>query len=604
MLKQLAERSIRHGRTAETRSCNSWATSIELEDIRERTPQSLDIGLLERDAELARIEQAIAALRRGHGGMLVFQGAAGIGKSALLHTLCKQAAGQGVQTFTARASELERGFGFGVVRQLLERRVVCAGESERAELLAGAAGLAGPVLGLGGSAGDPFAALHGLYWLLVNLTVGTPVVLAVDDLHWADEPSVRWLAYLCNRLEGLPVLVASTTRPPHPGHHQLLAELLAVGGVQVSCPTPLSEPAVARLICEGLSAQPDPDFVSACARVSGGNPFMLRALILDLATRSVAPGAAQVAAVGERVPDQVERAVLARLGRLDEAALRLARAVAVLGEDIELRLAAALAELDIDVAAVAADALLTAGLFTDGRPLRFVHPLVRSAIYEQLAPGARAQAHAGAAPLLIGENAEPERVAAQLMLCEPVGDPNAVRVLQMAATAALCRGVPETAVTYLRRALAEPPTESARAAVLGELGGAERIARDSAAVVHLEQAWQATTDPIARARLAEQLANVLFYAADLARSAAVLRAALVDLGNRAPDLAVRLYSQKAVAEVFSVRPPKRRMSHSSSYVGWPDGALPPAARRSLSWLVCLLAAARLLMRRPGWWSAG
>lgn len=490
-------------------------------------------GLLERGGELARIEEAIAALVRGHGGVLVVQGVAGIGKSALVRVLCEHAAEHGVQALTAQASELERDFGFGVVRQLLEARVVRAGESERAELLAGAANLAGPVLSLDGDSGDSFAALHGLYWLVANLALGGPVVLAIDDLQWIDEPSLRWLVYLCHRLEGLPVLVAATTRPPRPGQSPLLAELLAAGGVLILCPGPLSEPAVGQMICEGLGTQPDPTFVSACARISGGNPFVLRELIFDLAADDVAPGAAQAAGLAERVPGQVERVVLARLGRLDQAAVRLAQAVAVLGEGSGLRLASALAELTID----AADALVTAELLAAGRPLRFVHPLVRTAVYEQLPSGVRFQAHTRAAHLLASEGAEPEQIAGQLLAGEPAGDPDAVRALRVAAAAALARGAPETAVTYLRRALAEPPTESVRAAVLGELGGAERIARDPAAVVHLEQAWQATTDPVARARLASQLANVLLFTANWVRSFAVLQAGLDDLGDRDPDLA-------------------------------------------------------------------
>jgi predicted ATPase len=150
--------------------------------------------------------------------------------------------------------------------------------------------------------GNSFAALHGLYWLVANLAVVGPVMLVCDDLQWADEPSLRWLVYLCHRLEGLPVLVAGTTRPPRPGHPQLLAELLAVSGAQILRPGPLSEPAVARLLCDGLGSRPDPAFVSACAKVSGGNPFVLRELILDLAADGVAPGATQAARVAERVP--------------------------------------------------------------------------------------------------------------------------------------------------------------------------------------------------------------------------------------------------------------------------------------------------------------
>ena len=84
-------------------------------------------GLLERGGELAHLEGAVAALGRGQGGVLVIQGPAGIGKSALVRVLGEHAAGQGVQTLSARASELERDFGFGVVRQLLETRVIRAG---------------------------------------------------------------------------------------------------------------------------------------------------------------------------------------------------------------------------------------------------------------------------------------------------------------------------------------------------------------------------------------------------------------------------------------------------------------------------------------------
>jgi DNA-binding CsgD family transcriptional regulator len=517
--------------------------------------QRCTVGLLERGAELARIDAAIAALAQDRGHVLIIEGAAGIGKSTLLRTVCERATERRMQTLTARASELEHDFGFGVVRQLLEARMVRASECERAELLAGAAALASPVLGVGGgTSGDSFAALHGLYWLVANLAASGPVVLAIDDLQWADQPSLRWLAYLCHRLEGLPVLVAATTRPPRPGHCQLVAELLAIGSAQILCPNPLTEPAVARLIHDGLDAIPDDAFVAACARASAGNPFVLRELIFDLAADGVAPVAAQAATVAERVPDQVERTVLARLRRLDEAATQLAEAVAVLGEGTGLRLAAELANLDLDTAAAAADALLTAELFDEGRPLQFLHPLVRSAVYEQLAPGARALAHARAARLLVREGAGYAQVGAQLMLCEPAGDAQAVRALRAAAAAAVDRGAPETAVTYLRRALAEPPADNERAAVLGELGGAERIARDPAALVHLERAWQATACPVARALLAEQLANVLFYATDWTRCSAVLRAALGDLGDRDPDLGVRLCTHAAVMELLTLCP--------------------------------------------------
>jgi DNA-binding CsgD family transcriptional regulator len=131
-----------------------------------------------------------------------------------------------------------------------------------------------------------------------------------------------------------------------------------------------------------------------------------------------------------------------------------------------------------------------------------------------------------------------------------------VQALRDAAAAALVRGAPEAAVRYLRRALAEPPPESVCAAALGELGSAEKIARDPAAVVHLKQAWQATRDPVARARLAEQLADVLFYSLDITGASAVLQAGLEDIGDRDFDLTMRLHAHKAGLERLSVRSPE------------------------------------------------
>src|SRR5207247_11033089 len=119
--------------------------------------------------------------------------------------------------------ELERDFAYGVVRQLFEPSLVEASELERAELLQGAAGVAAGLLRLPGappadvppSAGvDPsFAILHGLYWLCANLAAVGPLCLVVDDAHWADAPSLRYLAFLLTRLEELEVALVVATRP-------------------------------------------------------------------------------------------------------------------------------------------------------------------------------------------------------------------------------------------------------------------------------------------------------------------------------------------------------------------------------------------------------
>jgi predicted ATPase len=162
--------------------------------------------LLERERELTQIDRLIDTAVAGEGRLLVIEGRAGLGKSALLAELRSRAARRGMSVCAARGSELESEFAFGVVRQLFEPLVRSQGQKERSTLLAGAAALAAPVLGLDGEpmGGGLFAALHGLYWLAADLAATAPLLLVVDDAHEADQPSLRWLAYLLNRLEGLP----------------------------------------------------------------------------------------------------------------------------------------------------------------------------------------------------------------------------------------------------------------------------------------------------------------------------------------------------------------------------------------------------------------
>lgn len=153
--------------------------------------------------------------------------------------------------------------------------LVGAHETEREALLAGAAALAGPVLlapGGDGAAEPPFSALHGLYWLTVNLAGAQPLLVVVDDAHWADLASLRWLVYLARRAEGGPVGLLLATRPAEPGGaRELLDELAGIPGVGVVYPGNLSLQAAGGLAAQLLPGTPDPEFVAACHRATGGN---------------------------------------------------------------------------------------------------------------------------------------------------------------------------------------------------------------------------------------------------------------------------------------------------------------------------------------------
>ncbi|MBA2420849.1 MAG: AAA family ATPase, partial [Thermoleophilaceae bacterium] len=292
---------------------------------------------IEREAELERLALAVEGAAAEEGAFVVVRGSAGIGKSMLLKAARERARERGLQTLRARGGELERDFAYGVVRQLLERAAMQLDESERAEVLGGAAALAAPVLRLQRSGEAPtggdaaFAVTHGLYWLVSNLAARRPLVLEVDDAHWADAPSLRFLIYLAARLEGLPVLLVLALRPDEPGtDRELLAQLDTHPDADVVRPSPLSERAVATLIGERLGAEPTPEFAAACRASTGGNPFLLHELLLALSADSVDPtgGPERVQELG---PETVARSLLLRLARLPPESGALARAVAVLG---------------------------------------------------------------------------------------------------------------------------------------------------------------------------------------------------------------------------------------------------------------------------------
>src|SRR5262249_43967718 len=158
----------------------------------------------------------------------VIEGPAGIGKTAVLAAARAAADAQNLRTLRSRGAELEREFAFGVVRQLFEPYLAEASPEERADVLQGAAGIAADLLGLPGAAGgaleptpDPsFAVLHGLYWLCANVAAQRPLCLLVDDAHWADAPSLRFLAFLIPRLEELHAALVVASRPHEAGAAQ------------------------------------------------------------------------------------------------------------------------------------------------------------------------------------------------------------------------------------------------------------------------------------------------------------------------------------------------------------------------------------------------
>jgi predicted ATPase len=346
-----------------------------------------DRDLLERGGELEQLRELVDAAGEGRGGLVIVEGEAGIGKTRLLGEARTLAEARGLTVLSGRGGELERDLGYGVVRQLFEPYLRTTPDPEREALLGGAAAPAAAVLGLGGEGRGPLAdaslvAEHSLYWLTENLASRRPLMLCVDDAHWSDLASLRWLVYLARRLEGTPVGVAVGWRVGEPDAPvELLAALRDEPEVRALAPRVLSGEACDAIVREVLGAEADDDFCAACAEVSGGNPFLLGELALALAAEGVAPTAEFVERVAALGPAAVTRSVLVRLSRLPPAAAALARALAVLENDAQLHHAARLAGLSEDAAPEVMRALAAAHIVDHGGSPRFAHPVLRTAVY-------------------------------------------------------------------------------------------------------------------------------------------------------------------------------------------------------------------------------
>jgi DNA-binding CsgD family transcriptional regulator len=497
--------------------------------------------LLEREESLLAISELAQLAVQGRGSMVAVVGGPGEGKTTLLAAAGRIGERMGLEVRRAHGSDLERPFALGVARQILEPAVMSLDHEERARVFTGAAGIAASVLDLdhGTAPVDAFAARHGLYWLLVELCGSGPMMLLVDDAHWADESSLQWLATLTRRLDELSVLIVLGTRPhAFGGVAEAMGAMLADPQIPLLRVGPLGPSSIAALTRRVLTAEPDERFTAACHRATGGNPFAVTELLGDMRRNALEPVAGVADGLEDHVPEAIERSVLGRLQSLSRPTIEVAHALAVLGDGSELRHLAALAELDLDSTARLVEDLVHAEILRDTTELCFAHPLVHAAIRDAIGSRRRARLHARAGALLSRDDEDPESIAVHLLIADPAGEERVVRELRAAAAAALHRGSPLSAVTHLRRALVEPPEPQVRAEVLAELGRVEMLLRDPAAASHLEQALDLTTDSPRRALLALDLSEVYLYAGEQAQMFEMLELALNAAEGTDPELAL------------------------------------------------------------------
>ncbi|WP_326625562.1 MULTISPECIES: AAA family ATPase [unclassified Streptomyces] len=452
--------------------------------------------LYERDPELAAAAQAVDALcgAQAVGGLLIFSGEAGIGKTALLAEIESLAADR-CTVWSARGGETVTSVPFHVVRQLLQPGLDQFPPDEVKSLFGAWYEIAAPALGLAEPTGpqpDPQGVRDGIDWVVARLASRLshrPLLLIIDDAHWADGESLAWLASFTARLGELPVLVVQAHRPDE------LAARKAEGGnggghpaqVRVALRA-LTPDATAELVRAALGDHADDPFCREVWAVTGGNPYEAVELVAKVQDRELPPLEESAGLLRELGASARGSGLVARLERLGTNANRFAWAAAVLGTDISQDLAATLAGMSPAEAADCTARLRDARIVSGFDPLEFVHPLIATAVYRSIPPATRTAMHGRAAWAIARAGLGAAAASRHLLEVHPDDDQELVEQLREAAGQHLAVGAPEAARRCLERALREPPRHQVRATLLYELGCATLLSSPPTTVQHLRAA--------------------------------------------------------------------------------------------------------------------
>lgn len=506
--------------------------------------------LLEREDELARVRTALHAADSGDSSLILLTGPLGSGRSALLRAL-PELADEDTRVLRANAAPMERDFAFGVVRQVFDQLQSGTGAEEHARGTADAAGAGHalftghcPTDGAGCADAVSEAILYGAQALRAD-TGDQRLLILIDDLQWADAPSLRWLAHLTRRLHGLrAVLVCTLADGDRRTRHPLVREV-AGAAHDVLRLAPLTPDATRALLTEAHGRPPREALVRALHDASGGNPLFLTAFRDALRTAG-RPAAHDHAAARELRPTALRDRIAGHLRVQPQPVRDVAAAVAALGDHRDPALLAQLAGVDEIGFSGARRALVEAGLLAPGRAIRFVHRVVRDAVDASSSPDERERSHDAAADLLYRCGRPAEEVAAHLMAVVHPGRPWSATVLRSAADAALRDGRAGDAARYLRRALLHHRVQDAsRARILVDLATAERAVDPDACERHITQAIALLDTPEDRAAAALRIPPALLgtpspSAAELMRNAAAALADAEPADGTSAELTLRL----------------------------------------------------------------
>ncbi|MBW4720253.1 AAA family ATPase [Saccharothrix sp. SC076] len=484
-------------------------------------------GYVGRDDETAQLRELVSDVLVGRGTAVWVEGEAGIGKSALLTAALADAGDRGCQVAWAAADELGR-------RNPLQVAMDCLAvhpdspdprRAEVAALLRGDPGAADPVP----------VAVDRLLALVDEACTTAPLVLVVDDLHWADDASVLLWHRLAAATRQLPLLLVAATRadPGRPELAQVRRAVEARNGHIVAL-GPLAPAAAEALIAHTVGAPPG-DVLRDLVRRSAGNPLYLtevaRALVRGSSVRVVGGTAEVDPAAAAEVPRSLLAAVERALEVLSDDAREVLRLAALLGVEFRVaELTAVTGRSALELVGVLEEALAAAVVVEAGDDLAFRHPYLRQALHEGIPASVRAALHRHAAEALAEAGVPVERIAEHLVAEEIPVDGWVVRWLAEHHVAVANRA-PAVAAEMLRRAVdTDLPTPAQRASLLAaRVRVLFRMGANPEA--EAERALALTADPAEAAEMRHLRASMRHRRGDTATAMAVLGEAL-----NAPDV--------------------------------------------------------------------
>ena len=472
--------------------------------------------MYEREAVVEAIRRLLDAAFAGRGGTVFVIAPAGLGKTSVLQAVAAKAQGR-FDVRVGGGDAVEAALPYGLIGQVL------GGEDELAVPGAGTADLP--------AANRFYATLRRIR----RAAADRPVLLALDNLHWADPDSLTLLQLLCRRASTLPLAIVATARTwPDPAL-RAAEQLAAYGLADIQRLAPLTDQA-ARDVLRDHFGDIGGEAAARAVAECDGNP-----LLLELARPG--PHAAGARPADEPRAEATRRLLLARFSAADPVAQRYVRAASVLGTRFRLSVAATTADLPAEQAPGTVEALFRADLLRGDAPgwARFRHGLIRQAIYDDLSPPTRTYLHERAMRTLLATGAPAGEAAEHAVAAHLFGDAQAIETLTAAGRAALHQGAVQTAHRYLDAAV-RLAGDSATAGLQIDLAKAllDTGAGKTAAAALLDRVLTRPGLP-ATARLSAQLmlGQAAFYDGAVQQAGGLFDTVAAEAGPGHPEMALK-----------------------------------------------------------------